>query len=130
MTTCLVIDESSIVAKVAARILTGIDLTTVGAESVAGAARLLAEPGAAAPVLVLVSASLQNTTVDASVRVLRADPRTAKAKILVSLVESNLGTMTRAKRAGADGFIFRPFDRASLLEWVGPFVQAATPVAA
>ena len=130
MSVCLVIDESSIVAKVAARILTGVDLETIGAESVAAAARLLAEPRIAAPVLVLVSASLPGTTVDASVRALRADPKTAKAKILVSLVESNLGTMTRAKRAGADGFIFRPFDRASLLDWVSPFVAVAEPAAA
>ncbi|RIX98722.1 response regulator [Aureimonas flava] len=130
MSTCLVIDESSIVAKVAARILGGIGLETLGSESMEEAARVLGKPGADAPVLVLVSASLQSTTIEASVRALRADPRTAKARILVSLVESNLGTMTRAKRAGADGFIFRPFDRASLLDWVGPFVEAATPAAA
>ncbi len=130
MPTCLVIDESSVVAKVAARILTEIDLTTMGADSVSGALKLLAEPGAQAPALVLVSAALQDVSVDASVRALRAHPQTAKAKILVSLVESNLGTMTRAKRAGADGFIFRPFDRRSLIDWVAPFVERATPVAA
>ncbi len=122
MSTCLVIDESSIVAKVAARILDGLDLETVSATSVSDASRLVAEPSVQAPVLVLVSASLPGTTVEASVKALRADPRTAKAKILVSLIESHLGTMTRAKRAGADGFIFRPFDRASLTGWVEPFV--------
>ncbi len=130
MSTCLVIDESSIVAKVATRILAGIDLSTLGAESVAGGLGLLAEPGAEAPVLVLVSASLQGGPVEASVRALRADPRTAKAKILVSLVESSLGTMTRAKRAGADGFIFRPFDRKSLLDWVAPFLEKPAAAAA
>ncbi len=130
MSTCLVIDESSIVAKVATRILSGLDLKTVAASTVSDASRLLAEPAADAPVLVLVSASLQGTSVDASVKALRADPKTAKAKILVSLIDANLGTMTRAKRAGADGFIFRPFDRASLIAWVEPFVPARTPVAA
>ena len=130
MSTCLVIDESSIVAKVASRILSGLDLQTVSASTVLDASRLLAEPAAAAPALVLLSASLQGTTVDASVKALRANPKTARAKILVSLVESNLGTMTRAKRAGADGFIFRPFDRASLIAWVEPFLEAKEPVAA
>ncbi|WP_279477738.1 response regulator [Aureimonas sp. SK2] len=130
MSTCLVIDESSIVAKVASRILSGLDLQTVAASTVLDASRLLAEPAAAAPALVLLSASLQGTTVDASVKALRANPKTARAKILVSLVESNLGTMTRAKRAGADGFIFRPFDRASLIAWVEPFLEAKEPVAA
>ena len=33
-------------------------------------------------------------------------------------------------QTGADGFIFRPFDRASLLDWVTPFVAAAEPAAA
>jgi two-component system chemotaxis response regulator CheY len=123
MTQCLVIDDSSVVVKVAARILGGIDIETTGAASLAEAEMLLAKSGLCE--LVILSAALDGTPVDAAVKALRAKPATAKAAILVSLVDANLGVMTRAKRAGANGFIFRPFDRASLLAWVDPFVKVA-----
>jgi two-component system chemotaxis response regulator CheY len=123
MTKCLVIDESSIVAKVATRILAGIEIETSGAFSLEEAsAQLGSEP---LPALVIVSASLVGVPVEKAVKALRAMPGGAKAAILVSIVETNLGVMTRAKRAGSDGFIFRPFDRASLLAWIEPFVKVA-----
>ena len=123
MTKCLVIDESSIVTKVATRILAGIEIETSGVFSLEEArAQLGSEP---LPELVIVSASLTEMPVETAVKALRALPGGAEAAILVSIVETNLGVMTRAKRAGSNGFIFRPFDRASLLAWIDPFVKVA-----
>ncbi len=124
MPTCLIIDESEIVVKVGARILSGIDLETVGASTVEGGLRALSGKEAGLE-LVILSGALPDASVDASVRALRAAPATAKAPILVSIVETNLGLMTRAKRAGASGFVFRPFDRASLLSWVDRHLTVA-----
>ncbi|WP_182087084.1 response regulator [Aureimonas sp. ME7] len=124
MPSCLVIDESEIVIKVATRILADIDLQVEGSSDIDAAVAAVDRMGEG-PELILLSASLPDTAVDAAVRRLRQDPRLAKTKILVSMVEANLGTMTRSKRAGADGFILRPFDRRSLLAWVDPFVPVA-----
>ncbi len=123
MPSCLVIDENHIVLKVAPRILAGLDLETVGVSTLEEGERALGREGASFD-LVLLSSTLPDEPVEAALRRLRAG-RAPKAAILVSIVESNLGLMTRAKRAGASGFVFRPFDRAGLLAWVGPFADAA-----
>lgn len=123
MPSCLVIDENNIVQKVASRILSGIHFDTVGVSGMQEAEGLLSMTKTSFD-LVLLSSTLPGTPVDVALRSLRGSP-VGKAPILVSLVESNLGLMTRAKRAGANGFIFRPFDRASLTAWVEPFLVAA-----
>lgn len=124
MSICLIIDESEIVVKVAARILSGIDMETVGAPTLEAA--LAAIAGREGDLdLVLLSSALGDAPVENHLRALRAAPPTAKAPILVSVVETNLGLMTRAKRAGATGFVFRPFDRASLLAWVDRHLTVA-----
>ncbi|MBB3949275.1 response regulator [Aureimonas jatrophae] len=124
MPLCLIIDESEIVVKVAARILSGIDMDAVGASTASAGLALL--PGREKELeLVILSGALPDSTVEANVRALRAAPATAQVPILVSVVETNLGLMTRAKRAGASGFVFRPFDRASLLAWVDRHLTVA-----
>ena len=123
MPSCLVIDENNIVLKVAGRVLAGLGVETVGVSTMSEAVTLL-EQRTEAFDLVLLSATMPDTLVDGAIRTLRAGA-VPKAPILVSLVESNLGLMTRSKRAGANGFLFRPFDRASLTAWVQPFLAAA-----
>ncbi len=123
MPSCLVIDENNIVQKVASRILAGIGIDTVGVSGMQEAEGLLSMTKTSFD-LVLLSSTLPGVPVETAVRALREGP-VGRAPILVSLVESNLGLMTRSKRAGASGFIFRPFDRASLTAWVEPFLVAA-----
>ena len=123
MPSCLVIDENNIVLKVAGRVLSGLGVETVGVSTMSEALTLL-EQRTDAFDLVLLSATMPDTLVDGAIRTLRAGA-VPKAPILVSLVDSNLGLMTRSKRAGANGFLFRPFDRASLTAWVQPFLAAA-----
>ncbi|WP_062113711.1 response regulator [Aureimonas sp. AU40] len=123
MPSCLVIDENNIVQKVANRILSGLDIETVAVSGLREAEAILGMKKTRFD-LVLLSATMPDTPVDVALRTLRAGP-VGTAPILVSLVEANLGLMTRSKRAGASGFLFRPFDRASLSAWVEPFLVAA-----
>jgi two-component system chemotaxis response regulator CheY len=123
MPSCLVIDENNIVQKVASRILSGLDMETVAVSNLREAEALLDMTKTHFD-LVLLSSTMPDTPADVALRALRAGPL-GKAPILVSLVEANLGLMTRTKRAGASGFLFRPFDRASLTAWVEPFLAAA-----
>lgn len=122
MQTCLVIDESSVVRKVASRILFQLGLTVESAGSLDEARALLS--GHLSD-LVIVSATLPDTPVEDAIRALRTEPGGASAVLLASMVEANLGRMTRAKRAGANGFIYRPFDRQALTDWLNPFIRAA-----
>ena len=123
MQSCLVIDENSIVLKVASRVLAGLDARAIGAATLAEAEKLIAG-GNERIDLVLLSSTLPDTSVDVALRALRAGSL-ARTPILVSIVEANLGLMTRSKRAGATGFTFRPFDRASLTAWIEPHMAAA-----
>jgi len=116
MPLCLIVDESDIVRKVAGRILAGDGFETAGGATLGDAMASLGERPTVD--LVLLSGALPGASVDIHVRALREATATRNAAILVSIVETNLGLMTRAKRAGANGFVFRPFDRPSLLSWV------------
>lgn len=121
MQTCLVIDESPVVRKIASRILSmgGYAPETAGTleEAEAVLSRLTRLD------LAIVSASLPGEPADGVIRALNAHPKAAGAAFLVSLVEAHLGLMTRAKRAGASGFTYRPFDRSLLLEWLAPYAS-------
>lgn len=123
MPSCLVIDENNIVLKVASRVLSGLGAETVGVLDMDEALAILDQRTDAFD-LVLLSATMPDMPVDVALRNLRAGA-VPRAPILVSLVESNLGLMTRSKRAGASGFLFRPFDRATLTAWVQPHLPVA-----
>lgn len=119
MRTCLVIDDSSVVRKVAGRILTKLDVATAEA---CGGEEGIEKLRASAPRMILVAASLPDMASDDFVRQVRAMPDCAETTILAMLVEAHLGQMTRLKRAGANGFVFKPFDRASLSRWIDPYL--------
>ncbi len=122
MKTCLVIDEFSVVRKVAFRILTLAGYEVHSAPSPDEALGLLDASG---PVdIAIVSATLPDCPVDEAIRIVRSHGNGAGAIVLASLVEAQLGLMTRAKRAGAKGFVYRPFDRASLAGWLEPHMNA------
>lgn len=120
MRTCLVIDDSSVVRKVANRILTKLDITV---EEAATAAEGLERISVDLPQLLIVSVSLSDMASEEFVRKVRAIPGGAGTTILALLVEASLGQMTRMKRAGANGFVFKPFDRESLLERLERYID-------
>jgi two-component system, chemotaxis family, chemotaxis protein CheY len=122
MQTCLVIDEFAVVRKVASRILTLSGYNPLVADTLEGAIGMIAEAGTVD--IVVVSATLPDASVEDAVRRVRQEPGASRAIVLASLVEANLGLMTRAKRAGALGFIYRPFDRESLTGWLRAYAPA------
>lgn len=118
----LIVDESPVIRKVAARILVGAGVECTVAGSAAEAEALFAaEPPFDCAI---VSAALGDAGPEALLRALRARPGQAGIPVFVSLSETSLGLMTRCRRAGATGFVFRPFDRASLLGWLSPHLPA------
>lgn len=127
MNTCLVVDDSSVVRKIAARILlnatTAVETAATGQEGLA----LFAEKRIG---VVLLASTLPDMAAEEFVRRLRAAPNGGGATVLPMLVEANLGVMTRLKRAGATGFAFKPFDRAALNGWLEPFLSQSARRAA
>jgi two-component system chemotaxis response regulator CheY len=123
MQTCLIVDESNVIRKVASRILFQLSFTVENAAT-GGEALELATKGDI-PELVIVASTLPDMPAEDLIRALRMRPGGKEAIILASLVEANLGMMTRLKRAGASGFVFKPFDRDSMTRWIAPYVSAA-----
>jgi two-component system chemotaxis response regulator CheY len=123
MQTCLIVDESNVIRKVASRILFQLSFTVENAATGTEALALLAAGDV--PDLVIVASLLPDMPAEEFVRALRMRPGGKEAVILASLVEANLGMMTRLKRAGATGFVFKPFDREAMTRWISPYVAAA-----
>lgn len=122
MQSCLIVDDSSVICKVAGRIIFQLGFEVECANSGEEALALL---GDTLPDVVIVSGALADPPSDEFIRTLRAMPTGSEPVILASLVEANLGQMTRLKRAGATGFIYKPFDRNSLTEWLTPYCLSA-----
>lgn len=127
MQTCLVIDEFSVVRKIAGRILSLTGYVAHSAETPEDAGPVMSSAGQID--IVIVSATLPGCAVEEAIRQVKAHPNARDAVILASLVEANLGLMTRAKRAGAKGFVYRPFDRATLIEWLRAYAPERTTAA-
>ena len=123
MQTCLIVDESNVIRKVATRIIFQLDFTVGNAAS--GAEALDKLDAEEMPDIIIVAAGLADMQSDAFVKAVRARPEGGKPVILASMVEANLGTMTRLKRAGCSGFDYKPFNRKSLMGWLSPYVAAA-----
>jgi two-component system, chemotaxis family, chemotaxis protein CheY len=121
LSTCLVIDDSSVVRKVASRILVR---AGIAAEEAGTGAEGLERFAAAAAAVVLVAGTLADMPSEEFVRKVRAMPNGTNATILGMLVKADLGQMTRLKRAGVAGFVLKPFDRASLTDWLAPYLGA------
>ena len=123
MQTCLIIDESSVIRKVATRIIFQLDFTVANAASGADAMEILGQ--GELPDIIIVSGNLSDVPAETFVKSVRAMPQGAKPVVLACLVDANLGLMTRLKRAGCTGFIYKPFTRQSLGDWLTPYVNKA-----
>ncbi|MEF2072795.1 response regulator [Consotaella aegiceratis] len=123
MHTCLVVDESEVIRKVAARIMFQMGMMVDGVGSAEEALQLIGND--TPPDLVIVAATLPDRPGEELVRAIRELKGGRDPVILALLVDPNLGKMTRFKRAGATGFIFKPFDRERLTAWLAPYMGAA-----
>lgn len=122
MTRCLFVDDSGLIRKVAKRILAGVDIAVIEAETGGDALLLCA---AQMPDIVVVDAALPDMDSADFIRHLRAMPGPVRPQILLCLVEMDVPAIMRAKRAGAQGFMLKPFDRAQLLHSLTSLSAAA-----
>ncbi|WP_206412927.1 response regulator [Nitratireductor soli] len=122
MARCLIVDDSSVIRKVAKRILASADMMVTeaanGQEAIDMSAHEMAD-------IIIVDSSLPDMDSSDLVRRLMALPADFKPHILLCLSELDLGAIMRAKRAGAKGYMLKPFTRAQLLEHFREFRFAA-----
>ena len=118
----MIIDDSSVVRTVAARIVMGLgDVHVLEAPTARSGYDICADN---MPDLVVIDADLPDQSgVELLEKMCLLDHR-KEATILLLLAEVDLSAIMRAKRAGAAGFLLKPFDRATLLEVLTPLLDA------
>jgi len=116
----LIADDSSVIRKVGKRILNGLGFLVAEAGSADEASRLC---DFRLPDVLVVDSSLEGA-LDLIAGV-RARERGADVRIYFCLVKADLKHMMVGKRAGADDFLLKPFDRASLEQAFGHLAAAA-----
>lgn len=109
---CMFADGSNVVRRVAKRILATPELTVLESGTGAEALEICRR---AMPHVAIVSTNLPDMEATDLIREIRAIKNTLTPRILISLVEMDVGTIMRARRAGAEGYLLKPFDRNHLL---------------
>lgn len=113
MKRCMIVDDSSVIRKVAARILAGPEMEVHEAEDAASGLTLCR---AVRPDIIVVDSILPDTPSDAFIREIFAIDPEYRPHVVLCMSQLDVGIYMRAKRAGARGYILKPFDRAQLLE--------------
>lgn len=113
MKRCMFVDDSSVIRKVAKRILSGSNLVIVEAESGMHAISMCE---AEMPDIIIVDSALPDMTSVEFIRKVRAIEGPVRPQIALCLTEVDIGAIMRAKRAGAQGYLLKPFTRPQLLE--------------
>lgn len=122
MKRCLFVDDSSVIRKVAKRILNSADLVVIEAATGVEGLDLCSYD---MPEIIVVDGSLEDINVVDFIRRVRAMQAHVKPQILVCLTEVDIGAIMRAKRAGAQGYLLKPFTRPQLLDRFREFDVAA-----
>ena len=113
MKRCMIVDGSSVIRKVASRILNSPDLIVVEAPTGSDALSMCSSE---LPDIVVVDARLPDMAADDLIRrIATLDPDFAP-QIVICMTEFDVGAIMRARRAGAKGYMMKPFNRAQLLE--------------
>lgn len=113
MKRCMFIDDSSVIRKVAKRILGGSDMLVIEAARGFDAVEMCT---ADMPDIIVVDGALPDMQAEDVIRRVRAIESPIQPQILISLVEVDVASIMRAKRAGAQGYLLKPFNRPQLLE--------------
>lgn len=122
MKRCMFVDDSSVIRKVAKRILGGPEMIVIEAES---AEQALEMCSADMPDVIVIDTGLPDMSAEDFIRQVRAMPAVVKPMIAISMIEVDIGAIMRAKRAGAQGYLLKPFNRPQLLERFRQFQKAA-----
>jgi two-component system chemotaxis response regulator CheY len=108
MKTCLVVDDSSVIRKVARRILEGLDFQIVeaenGEEAIESCKRQL-------PDAILLDWNMPKMDGYDFLRVLRRLPGGDGPKVVFCTTENDVAHIARALHAGANEYIMKPFDK-------------------
>ncbi len=113
MKRCMIVDDSSVIRKVAKRILAGPDMMVIEA---ATGGEALAMCAAEMPGIIIVDNGLADMSAVAFIREVMALDAKAKPQVALCMTEFDVGAIMRAKRAGAKGYILKPFNRPQLLD--------------
>ena len=113
MKRCMFVDESPVIRKVAKRILGSSDLIMIEAGTGAEAIGMCA---AEMPDIIVVDTALPDMPAEDFIRRVRALQSPIKPQIAICLTEVDIATIMRSKRAGAQGYILKPFNRPQLLD--------------
>jgi two-component system, chemotaxis family, chemotaxis protein CheY len=120
MTRLMIADSSDIVRTVAKRILSELGFTVIEA---ANEQEALARCQSELPAILVVDASLDGAL--GLIASVRAMPEAEKVRIYYCVIEADLKKMMMGKRAGADDFLLKPFDRKILSTVFSSFAAAA-----
>jgi len=112
MKRCMFVDDSSVIRKVAKRIL-GADMIVVEADNGLDAIEMCTVD---MPDVIVVDGHLPDMETADFIRRIRTVQSPVVPQILVALIEVDIGAIMRAKRAGAQGYLLKPFNRPQLLE--------------
>lgn len=122
MKRCLFVDDSSVIRKVAKRILADSGLLVIEAGTGHEAIEMCAEH---MPDYIVVDSSLPDIPAQDFIRAIRSMESPVRPRIALCTTEMDVGTIMRAKRAGADTYMLKPFNRTQLLESFRSFRAAA-----
>jgi len=108
MKTCLVVDDSSVIRKVARRILEGLEFQIMeaenGEEAIESCKRQL-------PDAILLDWNMPKMDGYDFLRVLRRLPAGDTPKVVFCTTENDVAHIARALHAGANEYIMKPFDK-------------------
>ncbi|MBV9557904.1 MAG: response regulator [Pseudolabrys sp.] len=108
MKTCLVVDDSSVIRKVARRILEGMEFQIVEAED---GVQALDACRKQLPEAVLLDWNMPNMDGYEFLRSLRRMPGGDAPKVVFCTTENDVAHIARALHAGANEYIMKPFDK-------------------
>ena len=108
MRTCLVVDDSSVIRKVARRILEGLMFEITEAEDGEVALGLCQR---ALPDAILLDWNMPKMDGYEFLRALRRMPGGDRPKVVFCTTENEIAQIARALHAGANEYIMKPFDR-------------------
>jgi len=108
MKTCLVVDDSSVIRKVARRILEGLDFQISEAENGEEAIEACLQQ---IPDAILLDWNMPKMDGYEFLRALRRLPGGDKPKVVFCTTENDVAHIARALHAGANEYIMKPFDK-------------------
>jgi two-component system chemotaxis response regulator CheY len=108
MKTCLIVDDSSVIRKVARRILEGLDFQIVEAENGEEAIESCKKN---LPDAILLDWNMPKMDGYDFLRMLRRLPGGDRPKVVFCTTENDVAHIARALHAGANEYIMKPFDK-------------------